>query len=314
MSFDAIPVVTLDGGRSDRLDLSNRRFDPSKLEEAGRASGKNIRKQIEFFLSEKTQAKPYLIAQGNCYDSYMKWIEYIKDELPADYIQHIGGIAMGAAALGKGTLEDIKRAFYFTQLPIDIPNRNMHLLGVGSINRMVPNVVFVQNGLYDGVKISYDSTTHTIGGPIWGRYYKSEGDTYEITRSFTNTYTQILADIQKNFPGVYETDVQSFFEAMNTPTREYQKKHGSADFAIQSFMIFCASTIKNFVAQLDEVSHDRKKLLQLVKPSNRNYVNSLYNVKSVSDFDHWMKHISRFVDSEPVEVLSPRASLEDFFA
>jgi hypothetical protein len=283
------------------------------LEETARATGKNIRQQIEFFLSEKTVAKPYLIAQGNCYDSYMRWIEYIVDELPSDYVQHIGGIVMGAAALGKGTLEDIKRAFYFTQLPIDLKENHMHLLGVGSIARLLPNLVFIQNGLYDGVKISYDSTTHTIG-TIMGRYYMGEG-AIMIGRHFTNEYQNILDDINKNFPGVLNMTVKDFHESMNTPTRGYAEKYGSPNNPIQAHLAFSASGIKNFIVQLESIYKSKDKLLKTAKGNTKNYISSLYNVKNTADFENWLRHVGPYVDSAPVEVYTEdRNTLEEFFA
>lgn len=311
MCFDVIPV-RVSGDRSDRLDLSGRSFDKTQLESTARATGKNIREQIELFLSEKTVAKPYIIAQGNCYDSYMKWIEYIVDELPAGYTKHIGGIAMGAAALGKGTLEDIKRAFYFTQLPIELESKHMHLLGVGSIARLLPNLVFVQNGLYEGVNISYDSTTHTIG-TIMGRYY-APGGNINISRHFDNTYQIVLDDINRNFPGVFNLSVKDFHESMNTPTRGYGDKYGSPNNPIQAHLAYSASGIKNFIEHLNSIYLDKKKLIATAKGDTKNYISSLYNVKTKTDFDHWLRFFGPSVDSSPVEVYTERQSLEEFFA
>jgi hypothetical protein len=311
MCFDVIPV-SVSGEKSERLDLSGRKFDPTKLEETARATGKNIRKQIEFFLSEKTVAKPYIIAQGNCYDSYMNWIRYIVEELPPEYIQYVGGIAMGAAALGKGTLEDIKRAFYFTQLPIDLESKHMHLLGVGSVHRMLPNLVFMQNGLYDNVNISYDSTTHTIGS-IMGRYYMND-KAFPIDRPFDNRYQMILNDINKNFPGLYNFNAVQFHEVMNTATRDYELKYGSADMHIQTYLVYVASAIKNFIVQLESIYKSKEKLLATSKGNTKNYIAALYNVKTTSDFNHWLQHVGPYVDSEPVELYEERQSLEEFFA
>ena len=46
MCFDVIPVRTLDSGRSERLDLSNRRFDRSDLERCARVTGRNLRREF----------------------------------------------------------------------------------------------------------------------------------------------------------------------------------------------------------------------------------------------------------------------------
>jgi hypothetical protein len=311
MCFDVIPV-RIAGTKSDRLDLSGRTFDKTQLESTARATGKNIREQIELFLKEKTVARPYIIAQGNCYDSYMKWIEYIVDELPTEYIKYVGGIAMGAAALGTGTLEDIKRAFYFTQLPIDLESKHMHLLGVGSIARLLPNLVFVQNGLYADTEISYDSTTHTIG-TIMGRYYSPKGN-IDISRHFDNKYQIVLDDINRNFPGVMQMTVEQFHESMNTPTRVYDTKHGSPNNPIQAHMAYSASGIKNFIEQLNGIYLDKKVLLKTAKGDSKNYLSSLYNVKTKEDFDKWLRYVGPSVDSSPVEIYTERNSLEEFFA
>jgi queuine/archaeosine tRNA-ribosyltransferase len=189
MCFDLIPVVVL-SERSERLDLENRRYDPSILEACARGTGKNLRRQIDYFDEKGSSAKPMLITQGNDYDSYMKWTEYVVKELTPYHISRIGGIAMGAAALGKGPLEDIKRAFYFTQLPIELESRHLHLLGVGSVYRMLPNIVFIQNGMYHNVELSYDSTTHT-SGVTQGRYYIS-GDRVLNGKYRTSDYQMTL--------------------------------------------------------------------------------------------------------------------------
>lgn len=308
MCFDVIPVMTI--GSSGRLDLDNRRFDRSKLEECAKATGKNLKRQIEFFLEKKSSAKPMLIAQGNDYDSYMLWVDYIVKELPQEYVKHIGGIAMGAAALGKGTLEDIKRAFYFTQLPIDLESKHLHLLGVGSLYRMIPNLIFFQNGLYDGVNMSYDSTTHSSSA-IWGRYCKGI-DSINITRALCNNYNIILDDIKTNFP-FYEYDVNTFHAALNMPTRGYEEKYGNIDPSLQTFLAWTASGIKNFIIAVDELSKDKEKLLGFVDKLDRNSFNALYSVKTTNDFEYWLKHVGRYVASEPVLEYTEQNTLEGLF-
>ena len=57
----------------------------SSLEHYSRETGKNIKRQIEIFLEEKSSSKPMIIAQGNCYETYMYWVEYVLKEIPSSY-------------------------------------------------------------------------------------------------------------------------------------------------------------------------------------------------------------------------------------
>lgn len=314
MCFDVIPVRTLDNGRSERLDLSNRRFDRAMLQDAARETGRNLRRQIEFFLEKGTVARPMLITQGNDYDSYMQWVEGVKQELPQEYIKHIGGIAMGAAALGKGSLEDIKRAFYFTQLPIDLESRHLHLLGVGSVYRMLPQMIFIQNGMYEGVNLSYDSTTHT-SGVTQGRYYMND-TTYTYTdakRAYVDAYRIITEDIQKNFP-FYEYTPMDLFHALNMSSRTFEEKFGNIDPNLQMIVAYVASSVKNFIEHVDRVSQSRTEVMKLAKRLDKNAFDALYSVKSTADFNHWLNQVGRYVDSEPVLEYEEQNSLEALFA
>jgi len=311
MCFDVIPVRTLAGARSERLDLSNRRFDRSDLERCARETGKNLKRQIEFFLEKGTTAKPMLIAQGNDYDSYMKWVEFVQAEMPADYVKHIGGIAMGAAALGKGSLEDIKRAFYFTKLPIELEHKNLHLLGVGSVYRMLPQFIFMQSGLYKDVHMSYDSTTHT-SGVTQGRYYMNDY-AFTFTRAFDDSYQIVLDDMKKNFPFI-EYTVNDLYNILNQSSRTYQANFGSIDPSLQLYVAYVSSSIKNFIEQVDRVSQSRDEVMSFAKGLDKNAFNALYSVSTSEDFEHWVKHVGPYMASEPVQEYVEPNSLESLFA
>lgn len=299
MCFDVIPVRTLDaGGRSERLDLSNRRFDRTQLESAARATGKNLRRQIDFFDEKNSKARPMLIAQGNDYDSYMKWVQYVVEELTPYHISRIGGIAMGAAALGKGSLEDFKRAFYFTQLPIELESKHLHLLGVGSVYRMIPQFIFMQSGLYQNVEMSYDSTTHT-SGVTQGRYYKDD-NSYLFTRAFDDHYRIVWEDIKRNFP-FYPYDLNTFYEALNISSRTYQEKNGTIDPSLQTYVAFVSSAIKNFLVHVEKLHNSRDEIMNMARGIDATAFNALYSVQTPDDFNHWLAEVGPYMASEPVQ-------------
>lgn len=323
MCFDMIPVRVL-SDRSERLDLENRRFDPEMLEACARETGKNLRRQIDHFDEKKSQARPMLITQGNCYDTYMKWVEYVVAELSDYHVSRIGGIAMGAAALGKGPLEDIKRAFYFTQLPINLESKHLHLLGVGSVYRMIPNIVFIQNGLYEGVQLSYDSTTHT-SGVTQGRYYisgnkvlngKYRHNDYQMTfnRVFDDNYRIIWEDITEMYPFMNRYTLETFYEVLQISARDYEEKHGNIDPSIQIYIAYVAACINNFIKHVERVSESKQNLIDFAKGSDKNAFSFLYDIKTTADFDNWLRHIGTTIESEPVKVMSSQFNLEELFA
>jgi hypothetical protein len=311
MCFDVIPVRTLDAGRSERLDLSNRRFDRTQLESAARATGKNLRRQIDFFDEKNSKARTMLIAQGNDYDSYMKWVQYVVEELTPYHLSRIGGIAMGAAALGKGSLEDFKRAFYFTELPINLESKHLHLLGVGSVYRMIPQFIFMQNGLYENVEMSYDSTTHT-SGVTQGRYYKDDL-ALNFTRAFDDNYRIVWEDIKRNFP-FYNYDLNTFYEALNISSRTYQEKHGNIDPSLQTYGAFVSSAIKNFLAHVEKLQNSQAEIMKMSRGIDATAFNALYSVHNKQDFDHWLRNVGPYVASEPVQEYVEPVTLGGLFA
>ena len=298
MCFDVIPVRTLDAGRSDRLDLNNRRFDRTDLERCARETGRNLRRQIDFFDEKSSKSRPMLITQGNDYDSYMKWTEYVVAELDEYHVSRIGGIAMGAAALGKGSLEDFKRAFYFTELPINLESKHLHLLGVGSVYRMIPQFIFMQNGLYQNVEMSYDSTTHT-SGVTQGRYYKDDL-ALNFTRAFDDNYRIVWEDIKRNFP-FYNYSLETFYEALNISSRTYQEKHGNIDPSLQTYGVFVSSAIKNFLAHVEKLQNSRDEIMKMARGIDATAFNALYSVQTPDDFNHWLAEVGPYMASEPVQ-------------
>jgi hypothetical protein len=311
MAFDVIPVKVL-GEKSVRLDTKTRLFDAEKHEECAKESGKNLRRQIEYFLEQKTSTRPFLIAQGNCYETYMKWVEIMLKQLPKNYVECIGGIAMGAAALGKGPLEDIKRAFYFTQLPISLKENHLHLLGVGAFPRMIPTLNFVQNGLYNNMTISYDSTTHTASITRGLYFYKVRMLNY--SRVMGEDYITMYNDIGKNFPGgVYEYPVEVFHACLNAPTSVIEKKYGSSDPSAKTAVAYISSAIKNFCSCVNHMALSRDDLLKFLPVKEKNTFVTLYDVKTLKDFNCWLKDVGKYVESDSLDVYNKYSNLESLF-
>lgn len=301
MSFDEIPV-SIDGDKSTRLDTSNRYFDREKFEFCARETGRNIDRQIETFLNGNAKTKPIAIVQGNCYDTYMKWCEYMIDEIAPSRRDIIGGIAMGAASFGHGFLEDIERAYYFTQLPFKTPESHVHFLAVGSIERILPAVIFAQTGVYSNTRISYDSTSHA-SGLLFGRMYaqKHLGGVHQFSRDYDRVmYGRILELIRSEFDlGDFSTD--DFHYYMNTASKKVLEERGSRIGQLKSFVGGTMYAVLSFMRDLDRmVNSGQLEVLGTIKSKKDVVFSSLYDIKNHDDFNHWKRHFSRFVPSERI--------------
>ena len=307
MCFDEIPINVI-GGISARMDTSNRIFDINLLEPKARETGRNITRQIEIFLEEKSKCKPILIAQGNCYDTYMKWVDYILDEIPSDMHQYIGGVAMGGAALGTGMLEDIERAFIYSQLPIE--KTHLHILGVGSMRRLLPYIAFIKNGLYGDISISYDSTTHSSGIEL-GNYY-----TESKMRSYNRNFGKIYETMYNDHNNVYNTgiDIKEFFKILNMGRIAYNEQGGDDIIFRATRIATLTASVINFCRQVDGTMRSSVEFDRVIG-SNKSLhpLKGLENVLDLKSYNEWKKHVGRFIKSDRIKSIAPSNNLEDFF-
>ena len=325
MSFDEIPV-SLKYERSSRSDTSSKYFDRSKFEWCARESGKNIRDQIETFIKMGSQARPFFIAQGNDLDSYVRWTELAMEEIPKELHEFIGGVALGAVALGTGTLEDCKRAFYYTQLPLSKTTNHFHLLGVGSVSRLLPVIAMQHHDVYQNTLVSYDSTTHTSGvqmgryyGPDFqwitpGRLFRDDEGNYQTENGGQGAadYSFINADVRK-YVKDYIVDDDFFMEAMNVPVRAYQKLHnGEFMPPLEAFSAYFVGSTMNFMRHVETVSNDFTQAHGLVSEMTYSAIDAMRAVKTRQDFEYWLQHAGTSLDSSPIEDGQPASLPEDF--
>lgn len=309
MSFDEIPV---DRGASDKIHRTSftKVFRHDWIEEKARKTARNLRKQIDVFQEMNSPTKPILIMQGNDYDSFMKWGDYILDELPAEYYPLIGGTAIGYSAFGSGELEMITGAFLYSQLPKELKLANhFHLLGIGSAKKMVPYITFLQNGLYAGTYLTYDSTKHSSCS-LYGRYYGERGlfaYGYELSK-----FERVYKDIQKFFGTEYT--LEEVFESANSNIIKEKTAGRNLERFIFSKTAVALAAAKNFMNTVDKLSSSKEYNLNYATKHGAAYspLNSLYEVKSKDDFDVWMREYKPYLKSKRVTCTKAN-TLDSFF-
>tara|TARA_Y100000389_G_scaffold200355_1_gene240596 strand:+ start:164 stop:1432 length:1269 start_codon:yes stop_codon:yes gene_type:complete len=310
MCFDEIPV-TLTGLRSERNSTTDRIFDRENFEDYARKTGQNIKKQIEIFKKEESDCRPFLILQGNDVDTYLKWYEYVMDEIPKEDQHRVGGIALGAAALGTGPLEDVQRAFIASQIPWHSEKMHLHILGVGSIRRLIPYLIFQQSGLYKNIEISYDSTSHSRAVET-GAFFLNQ-NVIKYGREYSDIYRILFEEVMSHYDMGTSKDV--FYDALNLATKDWLEKYDTLEYWVICRMATIFASIANFMKYLETMIHSKDNILKYSeKIKLGTQYRALYAVNNRSDFDLWYndQYLGREIKSTPILDTAPN-TLEDLF-
>lgn len=315
MSFDEIPVI-LTGDRSDRNDVKNRLFDDTNFEAFAKKTGENLREQLEFFAANGermgSECKPLLIVQGNCIDTYQKWTEVVLKQIPEELVNNIGGISLGAAGLGTGTLEDIERMFSLTALPApESIKKTLHILGVGSAVRMLPAITFIKNGVFDGVHVSYDSTTHSSGLSLGYIYDEKKQGLLKMHKHDIEWLTDAIN--QRCGTSLQPDHVWGVFSANEEFLTNHPEKYHERWQAIMGYLIYSTT---NFTHVMDKLMNDQDFFLKFVTKSKMHPYLSLPQVHTLEDFKLWKGELRRHVKSARVRKASDiqnKSTLEALF-
>lgn len=316
MSFDEIPAYTI-VAKSVLKDATNKVFDRSRLEACARETGKNLRKQIESFIQQKTDTKPLAIIQGNDLETATIWVEEMFKEIPEELYSHIKGVAIGSPCIGVGEVEEIEKLFWFTQIPLPLKDIHLHMLGVGSINRIAPLAAFVRGGLIKDTFISYDSTTHTAMN-IRGRYYYGlkDGLAYQtkVSKVFIPEYESIYNDIIEFAPELtqWADTPKKFFDFLITDAKLQKEQTGTQIPLIMCVKAHGFACMNNFTKHVEKSLVDDKVFHDIIGSEHRQQIyDNLSSIKTKSDYYYWKANNARFLDSKPTR--TNHVTLEDFF-
>jgi len=320
MSFDKIPVKLV-GDRSDRVSMEGRFFDPSIFDDCAIESGKNLARQIEVFLEKDTKCRPMMIIQGNDQHWYQRWSDLVLKQIPQDHWQYIDGIASGAAALGQGMREDVERVWALSQLEApDHMKKKFHMLGFGSMNRLIPIIEFQKAGLFDkDVLFSYDSTKHT-GGVSRGQTQDGPG-IFQMTRHRDAKFYYIYNKIDTVCREVFGTrlDEDDFFYAVGQMAPDahayYAKTYGKdkrvyeRNLAAWTFFLYGVWAVMHYV----ELMEQDDTFVAAVRPRDHHCFITLKHVKTQEDYNYWKNHLGRGLRSAGVQSTKDNTTLEGFF-
>lgn len=305
MCFDEIPVV-VKAERSSIQSGKDRYFDSRLFEQKAIETAANLKNQVRRFREIGTGCKPFIIAQGNSYKDFRQWTRIVVDEL-GELSDDIGGVAFGSSALGRGELEDYIRAHACATL--DAPDhikKHVHILGVGSIQRLIPMIA----SHYDGL-VSYDSVTHSSADSFF--VYQGPDRKLGYKHGNMNDVPAIVADITRwnEKIGFYASpeDIRRILitqrsETAFTPESRWQ--YDTLKFLIGLY------NVRNFMGTLDDLRKQDTKIIENLNQKRYNLFRTFKNVKDDAQFDEWRRTVGRHATSQPFPNAHP-SSLAGLF-
>lgn len=313
MSFDEIPIVT-STARAAMGVTSLRRFDRANLKDYAVRSAQNLIEQIEYFHSHGgDRAKPLAIIHGNDVQSYIDFANYMFDAIPEEMHKDVAGLSVSGQSIGEGVVEAVERAFATALLPHNYHNK-FHLLGVGSISRILPYLALIRSGLFkDGMHMSYDSTTHS-GGLVRREYIDRNLTRIKPGKGYNTDWERIYEDILLLFPWVKD-HVPGPREMFRSFELDKEGREGKRFVFLNSTIGFLCGAIENFKNKIDECVKDNTALIEIAEENGKQgrLMSNLITIRDQTDFDEWKRLYGRYYSSDRIKDTTVESSLEEFF-
>jgi len=300
MIFDEIPIefdLNMTGGNSMKASISGRRFVRDDLEKTAIATRDNVKRQIEVFKKEDSRAKIMLISQGQDVDSWRKYIEVICQGLDNEEIETMcTGISLGSQCNGNHYAHRMEMIYSSREYQVpDSLKKNIHLLGVGNPNALMPFIVspdyfdFIEN-------LSYDSSSHASSW-FFSRYRDKNYKQITLDAPFRskkllqdvvqNDLTPVIEDIFNDHHEAFsEYNVTSSEQIINESTKwSFHNKEKSRKFirpgGEDAYRLLVWYWVTNTVQHFMDELHRRKE-----SPQDNT---GLSSVKEYKDFtDCWL--------------------------
>lgn len=318
MCFDVIPLETLPSektSRNERTNTANKKFNRSLLRQSALATGQNIKAQTTYFRDHGAKTKVIIIVQGNTADDMVEFYETIMSCLSDEDLLNIGGIAVADTCMGNDVAESIDMLIAAHRIAKIAPENvkgHLHMLGVGSLDRMRPALYLSKSGFLDSYKrISYDSSTHT-SAHMYG-WMKLDG---KVVRQgeFRSTLLEGHArNVYRTFEPIlgqmYDEDeyLNKIFFAPDG-TWHYSERRDSALASDDANRIVATCSLKwmyilymieNFGVRLHDIYSDTPNAF------NRPDAHGLFflrNVKDDQDMKHWLSNTRTTWGSKRIRV------------
>lgn len=308
MCFDELPVKRVSEFGHAKT-ASSKMFDIDNYVERAKETGLNIKRQIEVFEENPNNVStPVLIVHGNCMETMLEQNRIVFDTLgsKSDYIK---SVAVSTVAIGPGQLEELERSFVFKEIQREYGIKHLHLLGVGSVERVLP---FALAKYDEDTMISYDSTSHAMSSSQ-GLYYNLYGKAKTTTKLKTGFHPyewSLIEKFMRDFDGV-ERDPREIFDHIYVSIKERSPEERIK--VLNTRQVYAASQAFYVARDIENAAKDRESALNEFDQSMRPLLSTLHEDFTAEDFIKQKKQYSAYIVSDRVKTLGSSSSLESLF-
>jgi len=278
MCFDYLPIKPPE--TTNQSDYQNLIVVEAMVETCGRDTGREIKKQIEYFKKYDSKVKILAILQGYNLDQKCRFAEQLYAQLSEEDYGFISGISP-AAMSAMELLNGYDIYYELDKLPVPEEHlKNVHFLGLASMIKLAPVFTAIKhnkNLLFPKIeKFTADSTTFTCS-EYMGKFQDVQRyhSTYTLGRTVNKTTYEML---NRRFE-FFKDRFKKFLD-VDLTYKEYLNKYtvyrGDGLHLIDSFEgsddDFAAYTFRYFLSFADETS----KFLESMQNYEKFYTHKVY--------------------------------------
>lgn len=321
LGFDEIPIERGSDKTIAITDVDSKLFSIDLLDSCIKKTRSNLLEQIDYFQQVNTSCKILPIIQGNCFETYEQWYTGLLANLNTSQWNTLGGVAFAMAAFGRGPQEETERVFIIEKIVKEF--NHLHLLGVGSINRLLPLLILKQNGLLSNIThISYDSTTHS-STITRGNYYL-KGSSIKLGKHMPNRNSNlILENIYSHFEQLFTLLKEKYgftftedevYHNICQPRKLHEfneKRYDHLGYCFIVLFIFALAQILNVCSEIDFLFKNPSYLKEHTERIDPNLL-LLFQVKSLDDYS-WFKDYMKYFKSKRIDKKENVLSIDSLF-
>jgi len=313
-SFDEIPAVKINEGA---FGIGGSVIVKDLCEPYGRLAGKNLLEQYEIYKETGTKCKAIPIIQGADTETTDLYCQGLFSGLPEGFEKSMRGVALGGI-----NTSNIFAPAILMHSTMKVKNKNLqklfkqgiHLLGVGSLSKILGILLMAENNLLDIDVLTIDSASISKSyhyGSIRmiepnGRmktYKTGKAFSKDVDKIYRSIYSYFKDDLKDIFPtyedymknGIYDKD---FMSKTNKERTEFEKCMWYTH--IIAYALF---DLRNIVKVINTVVYDKVPFDQVINlgPSDTRYMKHLEKCKTHEQLDAWIEQIqSSGLDNKPV--------------
>jgi len=296
-SFDEIPAFKAEGEKY-------RTYVAEWVKPYSIKAGKNLQEHIDIFKSLGTTTKLIPIIQGVDYKQIEVYTKNMLAQVNKKDLSNIGALACGNAhGNGFGSLDSFM-ALHNMDIPVSM-KKHTHLLGVSGIDRIVPVLMMIRNGLTPHLEqLSFDSSYHTQSY-VYGEVQRTSEHLFKKTKIHRlglerNQYVEDRMDELIDFWKDHETfnfvDREDLFkhsiydsEGINSPAKQLKSRSEESFFKnvnlVQMYILF---NIYKYISLLDDFLEDRISFIDIFHNDlYLKFYSDLSKVKTVGEYQDW---------------------------